>query len=248
MPCLICGNAKTVEAHIIPRALYRIIAGEHQHGYESSRFKAGVKYQAKGLFDSNILCSSHEAMLGEADSYGIEFIKSFNTAGSVALNGRALLLPNPKPALLVKFVASLIWRRGVSQVQREYADLDLGPAEPKLRALLFSGETRYNPPIIVSKRPLMSQGELLRELMFEPAKHGEWGHNSWYFYALGIEFIIKLNPYSSQPFPYAYLANDKTGVLAHIHQPLEADKMDGFMDLTMNMFRDPKTGNYRELI
>lgn len=247
MPCLICNDPNTVEAHIVPRALYRDIAGKHQHGYESSRFKHGVNYQAKGLYDPNILCLEHEGMLGDADTYGIAFIRNFHTTGSAVVDNHAWQVANPRPDLLVKFVASLIWRRGVSMVQREQADLDLGPAEPRLRGLLFEGSTTYNPPLIVNKRPITSQGTLLHELMFEPAKHFGWGYNSWSFYVMGVEFVMKLNPYSSEPFPAFFVVNEQIKLLAANLKPVEIHTIEGAIDIAANMFTDAKTGMAREL-
>ncbi|MGN6123417.1 MAG: hypothetical protein ACTHOJ_10740 [Sphingomonas oligoaromativorans] len=62
------------------------------------------------------------------------------------------LVPNPKPGLLVRFVAACVWRRGVSAIEREHSDLDLGGAEPRLRAMLFDGEVRYQPTLMVIRR------------------------------------------------------------------------------------------------
>ena len=67
MACRICGDAATIEAHIVPRALYRVLAGSQQHAYQGSLFSEGVRYQAKGVFDPDLLCATHEAMLGSAD-------------------------------------------------------------------------------------------------------------------------------------------------------------------------------------
>lgn len=237
MPCRICGEPATIEAHIIPRALYRRVAGTEQHTMQGSLFRTGTRYQAKGLFDPDLLCAQHERMLGAADDYGMRFLHRFETAGRVSVRGNVWLVPNPKPDLLVRFVAACIWRRGVSAVDREAADLDLGFAEPKLRAMLFESHTRYQPPLMVVRRTYTSQGQWLREIMFEPCKSFGFGDNTWSFFALGCEFTMKLNPYSHPAFPAYFVANGKKEVWALNMDPEEFTGVPGVIDISANMLR-----------
>jgi len=237
MSCVICGDAATVEAHIIPRAIYRRLAGPDQHAVQGSLFKNGTRFQAKGVFDRHLLCRAHENMLATADDYGLKFLHRFETGGRLAVRDNVWLVPNPKPELLVRFVAACIWRRGVSPVGREQADLDLGGAEPRLRAMLFAGETRYEPTLMVVRRTYMSQGEHLREIMWEPCKRFGFGDNTWSFVVLGCEFMMKLNPYSHPPFPALFVANGKQEVWAMNMDPEELINVPGAIDIAVNMLR-----------
>lgn len=221
----------------MPRAIYRRLAGGNQHALQGSLFKQGMRYQAKGLFDPDLLCAVHEGMLAAADDYGLRFLHHFETKGRLAIGDNVWLVPNPKPDLLVRFVAAFIWRRGVSSVEREEADLDLGFAEPRLRAVLFKGETRYQPPLIVIRRTYTSQGKHLRELMWEPCKAVGFGDNTWSFMALGCEFMMKLNPYSHSPFPASFVANGKPEVWAMNMAPQEFTGVPGAIDIAVNMLR-----------
>src|SRR3569623_1337774 len=237
MACIVCGDPATIEAHIVPRALYRRVAGDEQHAVQGSIFREGTRNQAKGLSDRDLLCARHEKMLASADDYGLRFMHRFETRGRLGLGDNAWLVPNPKPDLLVRFVAACIWRRGVSTIGREQADLDLGPAEPKLRAMLFDDETRYQPPLMVIRRTYTSQGEHLREIMWEPCKGYGFGDNTWFFFALGCEFVMKLNHYSHQPFPAYFVANGMTEVLAMNADPEEFTGVEGAIDIAVNMLR-----------
>lgn len=237
MPCVVCGDQATIQAHIIPRALYRRLAGSDQHAMEGSLFRQGTRYQAKGLFDPDLLCATHEKMLASADDYGLRFMDHFEKKGRPGFGGSVWFVPNPKPDLLVRFVAACIWRRGVSNVRREQADLDLGPAESRLRAMLFEDETRYQPPLMVIRRTYTSQGQHLREIMLEPCKGYGFGDNTWFFFALGCEFVMKLNPYSHPPFPTYFVANRKAEVWAANMEPEEFTKVDGAIDIAVNMLR-----------
>lgn len=242
MPCVICGDPATIEAHIVPRALYRRVAGDQQHAIQGSQFRVGSRYQAKGLFDRNLLCALHERMLGPADDYGMRFLHRFETEGRSAMRGNVWIVPNAKPDLLIRFVAACIWRRGVSSVDRQAADLDLGLAEPKLRAMLFDGETRYQPPLMIVRRTYTSQGEPMREVMWEPGKSFGFGDNTWLFFALGCEFVMKLNPYSHPPFPAVFVANGKQEVWAADMDAEELVDVPGVIDIAANMLRGTPRG------
>ena len=237
MGCLICGDPATIESHIVPRAIYRTLAGDQQHAYEGSRFAEGVKYQAKGLFDRSILCQVHEARLGPADAYGVQFLRRFEKDGSSDLDGRVWIVSNPRPDLLVRFVASCIWRRGVSMVQRDGTDLDLGLAEPKLRNLLFGNPGNYDPPLMVKRRPIVSQGQTLSEMMWLPGKGWGFGDNTWSFYALGCEFVMKLNPYSSPPFRPLFTVNRRDPAWCLDMPPQEISEVEGMVEIGANMLR-----------
>jgi hypothetical protein len=237
MPCRICGDPATIEAHIVPRALYRRLAGSDQHAMQGSLFRTGTRYQAKGLFDPDLLCAAHERMLATADDYGMRFLHRFETAGRLSMRDNIWLVPNPKPDQLLRFVAACIWRRGVSAIGREEADLDLGLAEPKLRAMLFEGNSSYQPPLMVVRRTYTSQGQVLREIMWEPGKSFGFGDNTWLFFAFGCEFVMKLNPYSHPPFPAFCVANGKTEIWAMNMEPEELTDVPGVIDIAVNMER-----------
>lgn len=246
MACLICGDLRTVESHIVPRAFYRDIAGDEQHGYEASAYTPGVKYQAKGLFDKTILCRLHEDKLNACDAYGIEFVRTFHDNGRPILQGNMWEVPNPRPDLLVRFIAACIWRRGVSHVKREHGNLTLGLAEPRLRRFLFEDCKSYDPPLIVARKIIVSQGEPLHELMFEPAKGYGFGDNTWSFHLFGVEFTMKLNPYSVPPFPAVAIANKANPLWAWNFEPTEISEIENAMSIAVNMFLDRKTSKPRD--
>lgn len=152
MPCVIWGEPETDQAHIFPRAL---------HAMEGSAFSEGTKFQAKGLYDPDLLCRLHEDAFREADDYGIRFIRQFLKKGRATFRDKVWEVPNPKPRLLVRFVAACIWMPGVSPVGAEGADLDLGLAEPRLRDLLFNPTTSFNLPLVLKRCTFASQGQVL---------------------------------------------------------------------------------------
>lgn len=175
-------------------------------------------------------------MLAAADDYGLRFIDAFESRGRLAMRDKVWIVPNPKPDLLVRFVAACVWRRGVSQVQRERADLSLGAADPRLRAMLFEGGVGYDPPLMVVRRTYTSPGRPLREMMWEPGKGFGFGDGTWCFLAFGCEFMMKLNPHSHPPFPAFAVANRKPEVWALNVEPHESTDVPGAIDTAVDMW------------
>lgn len=238
MPCVICGDFKTVQSHLLPRALYRWIADGEQHGYEGNVWAKGIKYQAKGAFDPDLLCNTHEGMLCEADTYGIAFIKSFEAAGRETNGGQLWTVPNPHPDRLVKFIAACVWRRVASRVGLPDGapTLSLGSAESKVRGLLFENDRTFDPPILIRRVRLTSQGEPVDKIMFEPVPSKDFGHNAWVFYCVGVELHIKMNPYSIPEISPFLRANGKTTVTAVNPEPQEWSDIRSFVNIARNMF------------
>jgi hypothetical protein len=238
MTCIICGSPDTVEAHIFPRALYRMAAGTQQHAYQGSRFKEGVKYQAKGAFDPDLLCRRHEDAFRDADDYGIRFIRNFDKRATPVYDGHALSVQNPKPQLLERFVAGCIWRRGISPVEAEAADLDLGDAEPLLRDLLFNPASIVTLPFTVGRRTFTSEGTPLREILLEPSKGVEDMDGWWSFFAFGIEFLMRTRSTAQFQIPPLIVANGKNPIVCLHHEPEELTDVPGLLDIAVNMYRE----------
>src|SRR4051794_14301618 len=93
--CAICGDSKTVGSHIVPRALAHEIRAD---GKDLSILSSGVKkpkFSQSGLVDRTLLCSGHEAITGELDRYGVEFIRRVRAAR--AAHADRFQVDNPDP-------------------------------------------------------------------------------------------------------------------------------------------------------
>jgi hypothetical protein len=134
--CRVCGDPDTIEAHLFPRALGHDIRGTHKHLFVGATAVAGRRIVQAGLFDRGILCSTHEAALGQFDDYGIDFCRNF-----------AANCQHPAPDIwqvnsvdsdkLVRFWLAILWRFSVSTLI-EAAKVKLGPFEAPIRNILFS--------------------------------------------------------------------------------------------------------------
>lgn len=170
--CRVCGETRTIKAHILPRALAHDAKGDGKHVVAVSRDWAGTRYKQSGLWDDAILCEIHERSLHGLDDYGIEFIRRRGDAHPV---GRGLFtLSNPEPDKLVGFAACVLWRYAVS---RYGGSIALGPWEARLRQYLFECGSEKPAALWVSLSRLHLNGNALTGLIVMPAVErwsGQW--------------------------------------------------------------------------
>lgn len=139
MLCRFCRiNPSSVDAHIIPRSFFV----EHaDNKYPSQQItdleNVFPKRLPIGVYDSNILCASCEALYFSADDYGYEFFHPpieypLITDGN---GNHAYLIKDIDYDKLKLFLLSVLWRASVS-THDFYARVNLGPDEEKIRRLL----------------------------------------------------------------------------------------------------------------
>lgn len=234
VPCLVCGNPVTVESHLVPRALYRDVAGDQQHAFAGSTRRLGTKFEAKGTFDRNLLCSDHEAMLGAADQYGIRFLRQFEV-GKFTEDG-LWAVPNISPDLLVRFVSACVWRRSVSPVGVDGTNLALGPWEFRLRAYLFGETSGYEPMLVLRRQELLLDGQPLGGLvLMEPHRERKWGRRSWLMIYGTCSLILILDERSERRTLARLAANNSDPALAFAPEPTDWVNEPGLVDIIRNM-------------
>jgi hypothetical protein len=226
---------------VFPSALYRLVAGREQHAYEGSRVTEGIRYQAKGCFDSNILCAIHEDAFRASDDYGIRFVRNFDNKAVLLNNDQVFLVPNPKPELLVRFVAGCIWRRGVSLIDTDGIDLNLGDAEPLLRDIIFNPTSNVFLPIIITRRNFISNGDSIRKFLWLPAKGFGAAEGNWSFFVYGIEFRMQITPNADQVIPPVFIINEKNPIWCINRPPEEFLEFPGVREVIVNMSRHDRT-------
>ena len=180
MPCIICGSPDTVEAHLVPRGLVRRVAGKDQHALAGDTAKPGYRRDGKGIFDPRLLCLMHEDCFRLTDDYGQRFLAAFHSKGVSVGDGRFWSVPNAKPDLLVRFVASCVWRCAVSNVPP--ARPDLGPWERTLRTYLFGNTAAWFPLLLLRRQVLLVDGApMTGPMLLFPFKVGGMGRRTYGF-------------------------------------------------------------------
>jgi hypothetical protein len=127
-----------VRAHLFPRALQHDIRRGAKHlvrvGFDDPR----PRPSQSGDWRDDILCAEHEAALGEADRYGIEFARSYGERGTLFASGKAVLVANERPDLLRRFIHAVVWRHTAALIAGGGVHW-LGPYHDRIGEVLFKG-------------------------------------------------------------------------------------------------------------
>ena len=203
MPCLVCANPNTCEAHILPRALGLDIikCGERRTLSLAARDRIHNNIQS-GIVDRSILCSACDGRLGDYDRHATEVIRLLGTESeNITRNDfcvrRAEGIDHNYLAL---FAASVVWRAAMSNY-RELADFVLDQNDvARLRAVLFDGANDV-PDVAILR--LVSNNrvacEAVRMAMSYPARCDEGGCRRARFSARGLLFFVKFGT-TDDPF------------------------------------------------
>jgi hypothetical protein len=185
--CAVCGHPKTVNSHVIPRALAREIRADCK---DLTILSSGVKkpkFSQSGLVDRALLCSAHEAITGELDRYGVDFIRRVRKERN--LHRDRFQIDNPEPGKLLRFATSIVWRAVVSAHGNANRD-DLGPLEKGLERNVFEG-VALNAQLFVSSVSIQhDERELLTAMM--PVRSRQAGAWAWVFTLNGCFFALFL--------------------------------------------------------
>lgn len=133
MGCLICGDAKTIKSHLIPRAMAREVQIGKAHAVTNG--SNDFKHTQSGLFEKMILCEPCDGKLGELENIAIKAFRE--------IRSKAKLLPNGSYNLagftgneILRFIAGLLWKYSVASPDN--GRIDLGSYQDKLRNIAFS--------------------------------------------------------------------------------------------------------------
>ncbi|MFT4894766.1 MAG: hypothetical protein ACI8QU_001577 [Devosia litorisediminis] len=209
MPCKVCGARKTVKSHILPRSLMHSIRGDETAMFAADRGRGRwVEYQS-GPWDKSILCQDCEASLGDCDDYAVRWIRGFSQKAVSLPSGLGFEVPNPKPALLVKFVAATLWRAAVSP-HMSHEGLSLGPWEFSLRNFVFN-DVGDEPRVIVVRKVWTVDGKEHPEIAVPPYGAPKWGKRAYTFDLSGFGWGIRLDnrSYPQSPFHNDLLCNQR---------------------------------------
>ena len=120
-------------------------------------------------------------------------------------------VPNPKPAQLVRFAASTVWKFNVSP--RRSLDIDLGPWELSLRRYVFEG-AGTEPRLMVMRRPRTIDG-VEQTLAYAPMSAPSFGKRAYAFELRGFLWLLRLDQRmnKSRSFFSSFAANDADPVI-----------------------------------
>ena len=213
-----------------------MVADKEQHTFLGSANRRGKIFDGKGTFDRNLLCATHESQLHTADTYGVEFLRNFHDKSSQCnSDDRIWLTPNPDPQLLVRFVAACVWRRSMSPVRADNADLYLGVREHRLTQFLF-GTTVFEPQLILTRQELLNLGiPLAGYVLLEPCRYRAWSVGSWSFTFGSCTMLLNLDYTRNRERFEGLAANRSNPARTVIREQAEAVDIEGWADIIVAM-------------
>jgi len=194
MICKLCGQKKgLIEAHIIPRSLYRPLhdgSGTPKLGSNKPGFYP--KRSPTGIYDKELVCGDCEKIFSPWDDYANVLLLSdpietnYITSGETKLAYQFQEVDYPKLKL---FFVSLLWRAAVSK-QEFFTRIQVGPFEQQLRQLLLNSDPGDPNTFAVS---LAKFDDPLGTVMLDPDRHKWFGINYCRFYLAGYVAYIKVD-------------------------------------------------------
>jgi hypothetical protein len=148
--CRGCGASQTIEAHLIPRAFVHDMRSGQKSILIGSATRKGRKVSQSGLIDRNILCAKCDGHLGQYDTFGVNFSRTFAAKSRLVWPDIFRVHPADTESL-VRFFVSILWRCSISNLD-EAKEVNLGTFEDKFRDVLFSGVSCATEPETVLYR------------------------------------------------------------------------------------------------
>lgn len=188
MPCLICGDDKTVRSHILPKALIHDLKEGASHVISGSRWHKGAKPSAAGRFSDDMLCSEHEAATSALDTYGVRFVREVRRTYEAGPLSKSLEVTNPNPRMLSRFALSLIWREAHNpanvNARTSLASYDAAVSD----AVFADGDIDW--PMLVSQSQFSLGEQRAIQFALHPYRVRLMERNAWSFTLLGVTFWL----------------------------------------------------------
>lgn len=137
MNCHVCGNQKTIKAHLIPRSM----CTEVQVGKSHAVTNSSVQFTSSqsGLWDVGILCEKHDGQLGQYEEVALKAFQKLRSEAVGKDSGSYELMEISSESLL-KFYAAILYKYGITR--KELGRIELGPFLNPIQDFLF-----FNAPV-----------------------------------------------------------------------------------------------------
>lgn len=198
MACLICGDCKTIDAHLMPRAFALEVRSQpgEKHAVappNSNRFHK----TNTGVYDREILCGSCDNLLGKHEGYVFKFLKEARE--QLKAPGEFLFAEQIDGDAFVKFAAGLCWKYCVTKP--EFGQISIGPYVDELADVAF--EHSSIPSSIDATAIQLQFGDAEVYFYRAPRPYRNDGVNFIRFFVGGFLFFLKIDKRRNPSFPSA---------------------------------------------
>ena len=191
--CRLCGQvAELCDSHIVSEFLYLPLYDE-KHRVSAIKAEEGAKEDTlqKGIRE-RLLCKSCETKLSRHETFASRVLRDLPNWSDVR-PGELVVVPTGNYASFKLFQLSLLWRMGAAS--KPTFRIDLGPHEPRLRAMLLSenpGEPlQYGCFLVGTAGPGRAQ-----EFLKPPVDFRVEGHRAYVAFFLGLAWVWVVSSHS----------------------------------------------------
>lgn len=236
MPCLICGETKTVRSHIIPKAIVAKIAADENGVVVGSRFHQGAKPMPRGTFSNDILCAEHEALTAGLDKYGVEFLRRADQSFIPSIHRSGYPVANPDPRKLSRFALSLIWREVAAGGPGKRT---LGPYAEAVKDAVFS-DGPLDWPLVIQRQNIVVRADRV-EIGVNPYFVRLGGKRAWTIGLAGYAFFVVSDRQGFDMAPGWLRANESDPATIVVGDEMPIQRLGSFAPIFRNMARkDPR--------
>ena len=156
-----------------------------------------IQTYQKGLREY-LLCEFCETHLNIYETYAAGVFNS-NKAGTPKINGNIFIFNGLEYSNFKLFFMSILWRFSVTTIP-EFAGMDIGPHQEKLRQMIISNTPglpwEYGCMVIVATM----DGKFIRDIMYGPSSTKVDGHLFWRVVVAGHVFNFYVNSHPPPDF------------------------------------------------
>lgn len=189
--CKQCGDAPTIEAHIIPKAVVRSIRNRGPDLKTIAVFnnRAVTARDQNGVFDRDILCKDCDGKIGTSDKWFVENLEQFHSSAS-GQPPYSTMQVMPKGCDALRFAVSVIYRASLSKLA-QFRDISLGEYEAIAARISLGLEVSSSDEPIVLISVLSSGTSDMRQFVTYPIRCAQGNGRYFVFTASGVQFLIK---------------------------------------------------------
>ena len=193
MPCLNCGELKTIEAHLIPKAFVSEVKfGNGEQHLILHHGKDAQRVSNTGVYDQDILCGPCDARLGQYEGYAFKLLKQLR-ARNLPVGATGRIDPVDGDGL-VRFAAGIAWK--YAKTKPEFGRISIEPYADLLRNVSLQNQAIPASVDLTMFRLIELDGDVYHYRTPIPDRQN--GVNFVRFSVGGFIFFLKIDKRDSQ--------------------------------------------------
>ena len=189
MPCVNCGHANTIRAHLLPQVFCKEVQVGKAHA--TSVLKNGSFHPSQsGTFDPGILCANCDNKLGALENYASTVLADIRQDAVGKPDGTYVAPPILSDDIL-RFCAGILWKCSITN--NSFGRINLGAYQERLRQVAFREANVPASLDAVMIRLRLSSADDSVFAYRAPSPDRKFGVNLYRLVVGGVLFLIRLD-------------------------------------------------------